>query len=456
MKKYLALVLAILSTACAGALQGGTIGGPPPGTTAGYHRVGLTVRDDKGAVAGAMCGLDGATDQAVGPSDANGTIFFPLVPPTLRATQLVCTAPGYQPFSEHRDLTGKDPEPTLIAWLKPLPPPHVDPSGIPLGEIAAARGAMWPLGATACGPVPLGPRPLQPDNVIATVFITDYSADQQTCIINELKARGYTHVVMGPLVDSDGYHGIWQPNDWRGANFSKFLYAVQMFYDAGLKVVVFGKPDNWTLDQFKAEFTTLLATDRSRRLIKFFVPMGWEAGAGYEYSSCTWAAAGQWAHTVLPDAVLAIHMVADRDAPAGTDALCNDDDHTWNPGGNAAAWGRVVPFYHVWLSQNGAFADPSGVAPNGLTNFQNFQNQFNPSVRGSLADRFVNGYAGWPMRISAWGNVPILLVAGEYKAYWTFWEHRTEAEGVTWGDAAMAAGANGYLDSGSVPVPVIR
>jgi hypothetical protein len=113
-----------------------------------------------------------------------------------------------------------------------LTPAHADPSGLPLEQLAAIRGGMWPLTDGACGNLPIGPRPHDPTNVIATVFITDYSSDDQDCIIGELKRRGYTHVVMGPLVDSDGYHGTWQPNDWRGANFDRFLDAVQKFWDA--------------------------------------------------------------------------------------------------------------------------------------------------------------------------------------------------------------------------------
>ena len=333
---------------------------------------------------------------------------------------------------------------------------HVDASRFSLKELAAIRGAMWPLGtAGRCGALPYGPRPGRADNVIATVFITNYTAEQQDCIIAELKARGYTHVVMGPLVDSDGYHGLWQPNDWRGANFERFLDAHQKFYDAGLKVVTFGSPDNWTLAQNKSEFTALLRQPRARRLIRIFVPHGWEPDRRGS-SSCTWAEFGRWGRETLPNALLLIHTASDVDAPAGTDALCNDDDKTWNPGGNGAAWSRVVPFFHGWLAQSGAFATPAGSGGDRehpeLTNFQNWQRQFDPAIRGSYRDRFEHGYAGWP-RGSAWGvNRPLLVYAGEYSAYWKFWQHRTEAEGVKWGDAAVAAGAAGYLDSGSVTV----
>jgi hypothetical protein len=122
-KNYIWVALALISTSCGGALAGGTINVDQPQLAPPHHPVGLTVRDVAGPVVGAMCGLDGATDAAVGPSNANGTIIFPSVPLSLRATQLVCTEPGYQPFSEHRDLTGEDPEPALVAMLSPVPPP---------------------------------------------------------------------------------------------------------------------------------------------------------------------------------------------------------------------------------------------------------------------------------------------------------------------------------------------
>lgn len=471
-KQLIALVL--LSTSCGGALAGGTFGGgasrPTPLPAAG---VAFDLVACRKPIADNYCdGPAGATftitpigqsDQPrVQLGDGDGYVFVPAIPAAWTLISIAIDAPGYVPFtinSQTADMVAENAAGRHNFFG--LRSAHVDPSSIPLAQLAAIRGAMWPLGtASSCGALPLGPRPGAADNVIATVFITEYTTEQQDCIIAELKARGYTHVVMGPLVDSDGYHGIWQPNDWRGANFERFLDAVQKFYDNGLAVVVFIKPDGWSLEQMKAELTPLLTEPRARQLIRVRVPMGWEAGADYEYSSCTWAEAGRWVNDLLGDGLTLVHMVSDRDAPAGTDARCNDDDKTWNPGGNAAAWGRVVPFYHGWLTQSGAFDNPTQTGGDrehpSLTNFQNWTRQFDPAVRGSYRDRFEHGYAGWPTG-SAWGiDKPLLVYAGEYSAYWKFWQHRTEAEGVTWGNAAAAAGAAGYLDSGSVPVPVRR
>jgi hypothetical protein len=290
-------------------------GPPPPAAT--WRAVGLVVR----GVAGASCSMQdvpGWTPPAT--TNADGYLAWLTVTGGLRQTAVRCHADGFVDYEAPAVLATDEDEDLPAITLQAA---HVDPSGIPLEQLAAIRGAMWPLGtASTCGALPLGPRPGQSDNVIATDFITDYTPAQQDCIIAELKARGYTHVVMGPLVDSDGYHGIWQPNDWRGANFERFLDAHQKFYDAGLAVVTFGKPDGWPLEQLQDAFTALLSTPRAQRLIRIFVPMGWEAGAAYEYSSCTWAEAGRWTRAVLPHALVLVHMVADRDAPAGTDARC--------------------------------------------------------------------------------------------------------------------------------------
>src|SRR5262252_5411228 len=79
---------------------------------------------------------------------------------------------------------------------------HVDPSALALDELARLRGAMW----SARLDVPFGPRPGRSDNVVATAYFDDYSPADQSRIIAALKARGYTHVVAGPLVDTGGYH----------------------------------------------------------------------------------------------------------------------------------------------------------------------------------------------------------------------------------------------------------
>ena len=121
------LAAVIAMTACGAVIVPVTppADGPVAPPAATQHAVGLTVRDAAGPVYDAACSLDGATDAAWANdhrnhSDTNGTLIFPSVPLSLRATQLSCTAAGYRPFSEHRDLLGADPEPSLVARLTPL------------------------------------------------------------------------------------------------------------------------------------------------------------------------------------------------------------------------------------------------------------------------------------------------------------------------------------------------
>jgi hypothetical protein len=256
-------------------------------------------------------------------SDANGYVYVSKFP-NIADSDIRITADGFNVLGPQH-LTPADLVKTNDAGQHnffTLTPAHVDPSAFRSSSSRRSAAAMWPLTDGACGNLPLGPRP-PADNVIATVFITDYSAAEQDCIIGELKRRGYTHVVMGPLVDSDGYHGIWQPNDWRGANFDRFLDAVQLFWDNGLAPVVFIHPDNWSFEQTRDELTPLLQQPRAQRLIRIAVPSGWEPR-----STAGRRARGRRTRSgpsTLPNALSLLHTVTDVDAPVGTDARCDDN-----------------------------------------------------------------------------------------------------------------------------------
>ena len=62
-------------------------------------------------------------------------------------------------------------------------------------------------------------------------------------------------------------------------------------------------------------------------------------------------------------------------------------------------------------------------------------------------------YAGWPTGSAFGPNVPMKRYAGEYAAFAQYWKNWPEHESQESGDTAMAAGANGYLDGGTVNVP---
>jgi hypothetical protein len=330
--------------------------------------------------------------------------------------------------------------------------PHVDPSTIPLEQLAAIRGAMW----TARLNLPFGPRPGRDDNLIATSFITAYSPADRLRIVAALKSRGYTHVVMGPLVDPGGYHGLWPPSDWRGAAFDRFLDAVQFFWDHGLAPVVFIHPDNWSFERTRDELTPLLSRPRAQRLLRIIVPSGWEP-AKDNWSSCTWARFAKWGGDVLPHALILMHTVTDVEAPAGADAVCDDSRRS-----HAEAWARVAPFIHGWLVQNGGYFSPirdrndPAWPPQFAAFKRSFAAQFEIGSAGSLMQRFQKGDDGWP-RGSRWGPARrIRLYAGEYAAYPDTWSNWPEEEGRALGDVAIASGADGYLDGGHVAVPTRR
>lgn len=318
-----------------------------------------------------------------------------------------------------------------------LPPDHFDPSGVPLEELARIRGAMW----TETWGCPLGPRPWQGDNVCATDFLWNYDEATRLAIVQHLVDLGYTHAVVGPIVDSDGYHGAWTPNDWRG-KFDQFLDQAQYLWDHGLAPVVFIHPDGWSFEQTQG-LTALFQQPRAQKLLRIIVPAGWEP-TRYEWSNATWIRYMQWGHQTFPNAIIGIHTVSDVDAPVGTDAL--GDDNGKLPNGDA--WGRITPYLHFWLVQASAYEHKDEIE-NGKTTFQNWVDLYNPSVRASYADRFQHGYAGWPTW-SAWGpGKPMMVCAGEYLAYWTFWQRVDRSVARTWGDAAVGAGAPCYLDGGT-------
>jgi hypothetical protein len=388
--------------------------------------------------------------------DGNGYAWASGIP-DITASRIRIQTPGYQDFEEHinpRGLSDTNAAGTHNHWdVVPIAPPHVDPTQFSLNDNAAIRGAMW----TVRGPWPYGPRPGQADNITALEFIYSYGDPNQPFVLNETqrqmiatyKSHGYTHNAFGPP-NAQSYHGQYPDTDFTTSPqaFDKWLDWVQMFWDVGLKPVVFLHPDGATLDQTKALLEPLIRANlaKSQHILRIVVPTGWEP-TKYGWSSRTWGAYADWIRSLLPDALILIHTVSDVDAPVGTDALYDDNGHP-----NSEGWAYVSARIHGWLVQNSAFDCPTCVPnPDGLTNFQNFTNQFSKTVRGSYYDRFHNGYAGWPTS-SLWGNGPIRIYAGEFCSYWEYWNNRPYEECTAWGDAAVNVGADGYLDSGTVPV----
>jgi hypothetical protein len=313
---------------------------------------------------------------------------------------------------------------------------HVDPSTIPLRELARFRGAMW----TARMNLPFGPRPNQDDNCLAMPFIYLFTPEQQVAMIAEWKGRGYRHCCIGPPI-GQGYHGVY-PDYSFVDQFDQWLDVLQMLWDHDIPPICWVKGDYWTIEDLEAH-EYLFTTPRAQKLMRIVVPGGWEPHR--ETPSYTWRAWLEWGARVFPRSLRILHMVADHDAPgSGSEGYGNDE-----------LWANVIHLIHCWFVQSFAFEDPEKINPElGITAYQEWKNSYDPRVSGSYPDRFQQGYAGWPTW-SAWGDdQPLVDVPAEFASYWIFWDAwRKESEARSWGDAAIAAGARAYMDGGTVAVP---
>ncbi len=322
-----------------------------------------------------------------------------------------------------------------VTLLPSAEPRDTDPTQFTPGQLAAIRGAMW----TARVAVPYGPRPGRASNPIAFTFYQLYSADDRARMVAAYKSRGYTHVVVGPAAGTDCYHGKYPCHDpsihgsWPAddvpsqSQWDGFLDSVQELWDAELIPIYFAKPDKWEQPQYAAKLDALDALhrqDRAQRLLRVVVYTGWEPTG---WTRDTYMRMVRRGADVFPSAVRFLHTACGSEPPPD-----------------------VAPFIHGWLIQTCGYID-GGTPRASDTVIREWQ--------ATIADRaaaFRNGERGWP-RDSAWGSgVPLLLIAAEYASYADFWRDWPENEARRLGDAAMDAGADGYLDGGTVVVPVRR
>lgn len=455
MKKYFAL--AALASACTVPIK------PPPVPSvplALVRTVATTVWTEDGRpVAGASCSIDQAPPPR-GASNAEGYVAWDGMPASRRDLQLTCGAEGFNAFSEHRALATDGNEElgpvTLVAT-------NVDPMRFSLGQLAAFKGAMWPRTSICADSLilPFGPRPGQPDNIIATAYLDNYTSIQQEAIAKCLTDAGLTHVVVGGFVDWWAYHGQYIGHDYStDEGFERLLDQLQWWYNHKLIPVVFVHRDGASFEETETMMRRLVAGHpRAMKLIRIVVMSGWEP-AKYEWSSCTWAKYVALGKELFPRALNTIHTTTDIDAAVGADALCNDDDHNWNPEGNGGGWKRVIEAgLHAWLIQNGAY--PAGPdAPGWADKAREFAAQFKRDGDGALYHGVAwhfGGPGGW-IGDSAFGKgIPICLEAAEHTSYEAYWYNRpSDAARNAWGNLAVASGACGALDGVSVAVPVRR
>lgn len=302
-----------------------------------------------------------------------------------------------------------------------------DPEKVLLEELAAIRGAMW----TARYPMTTGPRPGQPSNILALAAIGGESPALRDKALKAYASRGYTHGVIGAWQPGgmSPYHEVYPKQN---PTFDQYLDLLQEFWNHGIKPVVFIKPDGWSCAQLES-LTPHYQNPRAQRLVRIAVPGGWEPSKDTTVDE--WHCWLAWSSRVLPNALRLVHMEADAH---GTPEL----------------WNRIAPLVHGYLAQNGGYVFGGTEEPTAEF-VKNFTDQFrlNPKPgNGSLMDRFTWGYAGWPTS-SAWGEGQrIRVYAAEYAAYGDFWWDWNERYARQLGDAAVRAGADGYLDGGTVAV----
>lgn len=324
------------------------------------------------------------------------------------------------------------PRPLSPNWyqLPVLLTPDVVPPPWTPARLRAITGAIWPTR----GPVSFGPREGQPDNIIDT-GCEAYSASELALSRTIIREHGYSHVQMGPFIDP-GYHEQYPAVDFRN-NPDEVLALIESWWAEGFAVMAFIGPDNWTTAQM-ATLEPIFAQPRWQAAMRQIVPYGWEPSK--DTSNADFVARFEWARRVFPNALQYIHLAADFDAPGN-----NTDFTPGQPGyiGYAEAWARVTPYLTGFLVQNG----PYGVSPTqDPTLAANFGNQFRADVRGTLRDRFVNGYAGWPTTCAT--GEPLDLIAAEQTSYYAYWNNLPEDISREWGALAMANGAHGYFDGG--------
>lgn len=325
----------------------------------------------------------------------------------------------------HRDWVLADPpaDPIRVglAGGTPVPPPV---------NIRRILGAIWPTRS----PVAFGPRAGQADNITDT-GCEAYTLDDRIIARDATRKRKYTHIQTGSYVDP-GYHNQYPPVDIRQDPMA-ILEWLEWWQAQGFALVNFLGPDGWTTQQMIDELEPIfLSTPRWQNVMRQIVPYGWEPSK--DTSNAQFVERFQWARRVFPHAHQYIHLAADFDAPG------NNDDFT--PGqpkfiGMPEAWHRVVPYLTGYLVQNG----PYGVAPaDDPVLAKNFGDQFDVNVKGSLKDRFTNGYAGWPT-VCATGE-PLDVIAGEQTSFEAYWENLAEAASQSWGQLALQRGADGAFD----------
>lgn len=331
---------------------------------------------------------------------------------------------------------------------------HYDPSGVPLEQLARFRGSLF----TARAPLSQGPRPYQPTNVISTVRAWDWWTEQDWQVaVAALRARGYTHIAVGPLTGDDCYHGVYSPcrNELTEEARDRFLDFVQRLWDSGLAPVYRHKPDNWETghDAELERLDELMSTPRAQRLLRIVTYPGWEPNGGsgpdavarkYGWTNATYVAMLSRGARVFPTALRTLHTTCDTEVPVGGDS--EDRALVNGAAGFAQAWKNILPYFHLWEQQVCGYLDGGYEIPR-----EPFVGELTWVLRNQPPRTRPGG--AWFGGRTAWGdNRGLVWVLSEYGSYRHFWSDWNEQGALDIGDLAMQHGADGYFDGGRVAV----
>ena len=335
-----------------------------------------------------------------------------------------------------------------------LKPVGVDPTLIPLRTLASSfRGSLF----TARAPLSQGPRPYQPTNAISWDLDWMTDADFQMAI-DAWHQRGYKMAAIGPWGNSgDCYHGVYPcAGPLTPERLERLLDRVQVMWNEGIIPNYRHKPDNWETPDRRPDLDALDAimrnSPRAQKLLRVVSYPGWEPmGTKYGWVNATYVEMLQRGTQVFPNALLTLHVACDVEVPVGGDS--ENRRFTDPKDGFAQAWKAITPYFHVFEWQSCGYLNSGSPAP--TPQFMAdlkwvIQNQPNRTKPGGMW----YGGSRWNVTNPNEPDPGIVWVMAEWASFPSFWSDWPESEGVKIGDAVMCWGADGYLDGGTVSVPL--
>lgn len=331
------------------------------------------------------------------------------------------------------------PAPPADDWAKDPGPGPWDTQDIE--KLRTWRGAI----STVLAPMPCGPRPHQPDNVVFTAQIDSpcWDAAARKIAFDAYRKHGYTHWVMGPMVQT-GYHGRYPDTDWR-KDPDKFFDRVEEVWREIGPPGIFTIPDNGVcatgsdvdVECLEREFGHIYRSPRAQRLFRIVLGQ-WEPCC---WSPETHGKVAKLLESWFPHAIRAIHLQSNYVAP------CTGDDmkqRGWKSAAQCWDAAHMELWHQVWLQESWTFlAEPWAVDPLRTPEEQFVYNLWDAERR------IRQGHDDYRPR-SSWGpGVPLDIIAFEYASYAVTPDPSKASWAIDWGRLALGVkGIRGFGDGG--------